>query len=806
MSKGNKDKKDEPWELSYARDGVEFNGDDLEGLLEHGSDGRRRLSNDNLVSSHLNQWNYNHNRGALMQGIEEAQGLVTDLVNENGERPMHIPESDLQILQVSLKLDGNWQNNFSLDKEALAHVFNSQAKSASKHLGNLLVRVQDTSSKVFITGDLNAGKSTLCNALLRKQLLPEDQLPCTNVFCEILEARENDNIEQVHAISLSVAASVKEAYDVYDIQDRSTYEVFPLEELSSLVHKNSEYSLLKIYIKDDQRPAETSLLRNGTADIALIDSPGLNMDSVQTTQVMSRQEEIDLVIFVVNAENQLTLSGKEFISIASKEKKLMFFVVNKFDQIKDKQRCKKLILDQIKEISPETFKKSAEFVHFVSSEGVIPNDTHEEGGSGPGGDPDYDNLVPPDPHFESLENSLRNFILKKRSLSKLLPAKTYLMKLLYDVERISAWNVHVYKDEESQLNIELNELAPLIQGTKTHCIKLTESVDKKTEDSVTDVYESTRHRILASLELLPSDFPAYDGLSNIHDYIFRTRQFIIERIKSSVVTSELDARNKTTEVVDDINKMAKNALGDDFMSNRVFKSDLMFTRRKHSLGKQLTVPFNMLDLFAPSWEGFVLYVTCGFSIRPKQETLKSSDSNSVVTTLGLTNYSISKYWTNPSLIFTSKIPTLAIYSYGGVKVVTNFLLYGTRFFTWQSFKKLSTSFVLIGSVLGIAYLISDLPRALPMNLSKNYKKKLQDLNYIHSNADRISKEVREVLKIPTREIVKSCELVLDRKQAQKKTLESKMQNNALSINFFQRLAERASKHRQLIEEINLDVD
>lgn len=118
--------------------------------------------------------------------------------------------------------------------------------------------------------------------------------------------------------------------------------------------QNEKYALLKVYIKDDKRPASTSLLRNGTVDISLIDSPGLNMDSLQTAEVMSRQEEIDLVIFVVNAENQLTLSAKEFISLASREKKLMFFVVKKFDKIRDKQRCKELILKQIRDLSPET--------------------------------------------------------------------------------------------------------------------------------------------------------------------------------------------------------------------------------------------------------------------------------------------------------------------------------------------------------------------------------------------------------------------------------------------------------------------
>ena len=174
---------------------------------------------------------------------------------------------------------------------------------------------------------------------------------------------------QVHAIPLGIAATLKEAIDMYSIQNPKTYEIHTLKELPDLVPQNEKYALLKIYIKDDKRPASTSLLRNGTVDISLIDSPGLNMDSLQTAEVMSRQEEIDLVIFVVNAENQLTLSAKEFISLASREKKLMFFVVKKFDKIRDKQRCKDLILKQIRDLSPETHKRAGDFVHFVSKNG-----------------------------------------------------------------------------------------------------------------------------------------------------------------------------------------------------------------------------------------------------------------------------------------------------------------------------------------------------------------------------------------------------------------------------------------------------
>ncbi|KAK0339403.1 mitofusin, partial [Friedmanniomyces endolithicus] len=113
--------------------------------------------------------------------------------------------------------------------------------------------------------------------------------------------------------------------------------VFALKQLESIVVDSDRWSQCKIYIKDI-RPVDQSLLNNGVVDIALIDAPGLNNDSLKTTAVFARQEEIDVVVFVVSAANHFTLSAKEFIFNAAREKAYMFMVVNGFDNIRDKRR------------------------------------------------------------------------------------------------------------------------------------------------------------------------------------------------------------------------------------------------------------------------------------------------------------------------------------------------------------------------------------------------------------------------------------------------------------------------------------
>src|SRR5204863_9833898 len=136
----------------------------------------------------------------------------------------------------------------------------------------------------------------------------------------------------------------------------------------------------------DIRSIDESLLSNGVVDISIIDAPGLNKDSLKTTAVFARQEEIDVVVFVVSAENHFTLSAKEFIWNAAHEKAYIFIVVNRFDNIRDQARCQRMILEQVADLSRRTFKESAELVHVVSSSAIPAVAAGDVGGGYDGSD------------------------------------------------------------------------------------------------------------------------------------------------------------------------------------------------------------------------------------------------------------------------------------------------------------------------------------------------------------------------------------------------------------------------------------
>ncbi|KAJ8607913.1 hypothetical protein MRB53_040009 [Persea americana] len=392
-------------------------------------------------------------------------------------------------------------------------------------------------------------------------------------FCEVLDCRENGGVEEVHAIPHGF---------VYNRNDESTYRVFSLKQLEDIVIDSDNYSQCKIYIKDI-RAVDQSLLNNGVVDIALIDAPGLNNDSLKTTALFARQEEIDVVVFVVSAANHFTLSAKEFIFNAAREKAYMFMVVNGFDNIRDKQRCQERVLRQVAHLSPATFKESSELVHFVSSN-AIPVAPAKE-------DPlavapvvvleaavlgallliqimillVMMTILPRNMaiqemsrkekerkekeaqnDFNELEASLRRFVLEKRARSKLAPARTYLMNVLGDLNTLANVNKSVAQNELDRVTEELKQLEPVFEKSKKARIEADEGVANTIEETANEVYSLTRSTINSSVSrVAESDLGVeYPGVFGLYNYADDMKVAMLNQITETVRWCEERARER----------------------------------------------------------------------------------------------------------------------------------------------------------------------------------------------------------------------------------------------------------------------
>lgn len=793
------------------------------------------------------QLHYMENKILLDNLINKTINLVYDLTKENKIRPIFYPTSfddlkggvykttkslnqigkeklpkekqlqqeqlllngiedvDFKVLKLNLQLSHSDLSNGlnSLDKSSISVLLEQKLNQQVKFLLNLKDRIDDTSSKVFVTGDLNAGKSSLCNALLRRKLLPEDQQPCTSVFCEIIDAsKENNSLEEVHAIPID--SDVK-----YDIRNETTYRIFPLKALHDLVYDSEKFSLLKVYV-NDIRPKEQSLLRNGVIDIKLIDAPGLNIDLYQTTQVFSRQEEIDLIIFVLNSENHFTLSGKDFISSTSNEKQYLFIVSNKFDNIKDKDRCKKKILDQVKDLSPASYKDAKNFVHFISSNEIL-DQLPENDDDGNNDDPDGDDPDGGDsddefssPEFENLEASLRRFVLEKRAISKLLPAKNYLLNILNDMKKLCSINEILYLQEKETLMNDLNtHINPHYDEVINKSVVINDSILRLTENCCNSNYQFTKRELndsiskLGELQIIP-----YPGIQFAYDYAKETQIKMVRSIISVIDYCEDNAKISTGETVNEIIKLGEKALGDEFSNDKTFQSDLMFSRKRDITAKSLYQTIELSDFFDPSLESFLLWAGLPTDlVWNNLNHLSNYNPTSIITKLPLTAITLREQ-------LPSQITLQTLYS--STKVLTCGAvirrLYSLSSLVTPSFLRKVTGPVLLGVFgLSVYYLINDIPNAFPRKQARKLKKQVAELEYIHNNADRISKESRKVLNYPNRLVMNNFQTNIDKKNNEKFDVETKINNSNLSLSYFTGLKNKIDHDCSVISEINLEI-
>lgn len=649
----------------------------------------------------------------------------------------------------------------TLAKSSVASLLDDKIIQTMRHLLSLRDRIDDTSSKVLITGDLNAGKSTFCNALLRRKLLPEDQQPCTSVFCEVIDCRENHGVEEVHAVGIDAT---------YDRSDESTYNVFALKDLEELVSASDLYSILKVYVSDG-RPVDQSLLRNGVVDISLIDAPGLNLDSYQTTQVFSRQEEIDLVVFVVSAENHFTLSAKEFICNAAHEKSLVFIVVNRFDNIKDKNRCKRVILDQVADLSPETHKDAGDFVHFVSSNEILKGLPDED----PDGDgPDGNNDDVPHPDFDRLESSLRNFVLEKRSLSKLAPAKTYLKNILKDLEMLSDVNIKVTETEKDKILKDLNELTPEFEKSVKASVKVGEETDQIVEEVAQKVYDFTREHLSSFVaEIGDSPIVPYSSVFSAFDYAINTRETMIDNVLAEVVTCESHARKETSRGVNTLKSLGILHLGNQTAFNKVFNDDAMFSRRRDTLTRSIYAELTLGDFFDISFPS-IPFISSG-----------KEDSSTVTNAL-----------TVASVVTTGQL----IRSTDMLRNVFTF----SQFFDVNVAKKLAVPLLVAAGLFGIAFVINDIPNAIPRNISKKLNQEIEEIDYINQNALRISKESRKVLRYPAQDVRAGFQTKLEDQARKKEDYTKTAKEVSASCKYFKRLHKDVIDQHSLVNKCDLD--
>jgi mitofusin len=695
-------------------------------------------------------------RSVSLASISDSQDTEEDApASTESNQDRLIPSSDFNVFRLDLKLGSSHTSSSAatlvsqLEKSSIANLLDERIAASVNHIDRLRLRVEDTSSKVLVTGDLNAGKSTFVNALLRREVMPVDQQPCTTAFCEVRNAAENSGKEEVHVVKDGVT---------YDINDSSTFTQGEISDLEGIVADNEHTErMIKLYLADTRAPTE-SLLNNGVVDISLIDAPGLNRDSLKTTAVFARQEEIDVVVFVVSAENHFTLSAKEFLWNASNEKAYLFIVVNKYDEIKNKEKCRRLVLEQIKQLSPRTYEDAEDLVHFVDSASALQPFTAN-------------------PSFDDLEQSLRSFVLVKRSKSKLQPVSTYLSNLLSDIELLAGANAIVADSELRRAREDLSQARPVLEKMKTGRDVLEDALEAVEESGAGDASSRTKKTLNDALERVgqgqlgvgksPVPMPSYPGLLRIWDYARDVRRALLASLDAAVALAEDEARVITTKGVHKIKDLGEEHLPEGVeRSRRVFMPEAMFsvTRRggrgiknrrssssysniggaivaggMNGLGIGLSQRPDMLDttffdLFDVNHQFFL-----HFGDGKQQPGLEEEESASP-TALGLVSVGVGAL---------TMVGGQAL----GIRGVIEGIVRVTDLLGNETARKWAAPVVGAVTIGLTAYLILELPSSIPRTVGRRVRASVlsradeRDVHFVDAHAGRVSRETRKVLRL-----------------------------------------------------------
>ncbi|EIW81095.1 hypothetical protein CONPUDRAFT_72913 [Coniophora puteana RWD-64-598 SS2] len=697
-------------------------------------------------------------------------------------------QGDFNILRLDLKLGPHGASKSpsalvsQLEKGSIANLLDERITSSSGHLDKLRLRVGDTSSKVLVTGDLNSGKSTFVNALLRREVMPVDQQPCTTAFCEVHDAAENGGVEEVHILKDSVT---------YNSSDESTFTRASLSDLEDIVADNEgTQPVIKLYLGDNRAPSE-SLLNNGVVDISLIDAPGLNRDSLKTTALFTRQEEIDVVVFVVSAENHFTLSSKEFLWNASNEKAYIFVVVNKYEQIKNKEKCRRLVLEQIKQLSPRTYEDAEDLVHFVDSAAALRPYTAN-------------------PSFDDLESSLRSFVLVKRSKSKLGPVSTYLLNLVSDIELLVGANAIVAQDDLEKAQDDINRVKPVLDQMKSGRERFEEGLETVEESGADTTVRRTKEIINNAIGrvgqgLLGVDrgisLPPYPGLLGIWDWAGDVKKTLLASIDLAVKLAEDEARMTTSRGVKDIVQIGDEHLPEGVeRSRRVFVPEAMFSARPgkkngrssgrpsteigravvaggvHGLGIGLAQRGDLVEPSALDIFDFQHQLWLHFGDKEEKESEMKTTALSVVS------------------VGVGALTMVGGQAFGARGLVDGVLRI-SELFGNESSRKWIAPVVGAFAIGATAYFVFELPSSMPRTIGRRIQRSLVHLEegasehdlFANAHASRVSRETRKVLRLASWDLRERFRQAMDERGREVKDAEELGRKAKNALAFFSRI-------------------
>ncbi len=260
----------------------------------------------------------------ILEKISDTSLVITFIEN------IKLEEIDKQAL-----FKANFKELDAINLELQNLSLNHDAK---QRLQNSLQKFKDLEFNIAITGVMNAGKSSLLNALLKEDFLGTSNIPETANLTVLRYGNENkakiyfwnqkewENILKSSQYNKELQKFVDELSQDINIKDYIkdgglTQEI----ETKDLKNFSSAKNKLSALIKKIELKSKLDFLQN---NICIVDTPGLD-DVVVQREILTKEyiKESDFLIHLMNASQSLTQKDLEFLINCLLNSRLSKFLV-----------------------------------------------------------------------------------------------------------------------------------------------------------------------------------------------------------------------------------------------------------------------------------------------------------------------------------------------------------------------------------------------------------------------------------------------------------------------------------------------